>query len=449
MYGTVTSFETLQPLADVTVAVFSREDSAHVVKTTTTDSLGKFLLSGLAIGADGSPFDVRFSHTNFKDVVYKDVLVVPGAPSSLALTPSLSKTQTFRYLPTDFFRPLHYHFQSKILPKRLEAKESLTTDSTKTELTVFATREGLVGYTTANGHVIKNRDKFVALPSRRGLNPNDQQDYFAVKLTKNNLTTIAPVWDIGPWNTTDDYWNPSQIRQRWNDLPVGMPESQQAYQNGYNNGKDQFNRTVLNPAGIDLADGTFWDDLKLTDNSWILVEYLWRLKLSVGDSVQTLTTVNVRNSPGGDLLGSTSNNQMGVIQENFVGASLGSSFYIWWKVKWSDSFIGWVAEPFIRKYSADINLPPNTNDSISLVLTVNPNPFNNILHISYTIPEDGLTTAKLYTIRGQLIETIFSSTAQKGSYHLTYHTNNLASGLYFLVFEHNNRRIIKKMVHLQ
>ena len=27
----------------------------------------------------------------------------------------------------------------------------------------------------------------------------------------------------------------------------------------------------LNPAGIDLADGTFWDGLKLTTNSWVTV----------------------------------------------------------------------------------------------------------------------------------------------------------------------------------
>ncbi|TDC87785.1 hypothetical protein [Actinomadura sp. 7K507] len=41
---------------------------------------------------------------------------------------------------------------------------------------VFATREGLVGGTTANGHVITERDHFVALPSRRGLSPRLQGD---------------------------------------------------------------------------------------------------------------------------------------------------------------------------------------------------------------------------------------------------------------------------------
>jgi hypothetical protein len=85
----------------------------------------------------------------------------------------------------------------------------------------------------------------------------------------------APVWDVGPWNTKDDYWNPSATREMWKDLPQGKPEAQAAYQDGYNGGKDQFGRTVANPAGIDLADGTFWDGLKLTDNAWVTVTYQW------------------------------------------------------------------------------------------------------------------------------------------------------------------------------
>jgi hypothetical protein len=33
---------------------------------------------------------------------------------------------------------------------------------------------------------------------------------------------------------------------------------------------------VLNPAGIDLADGAFWDGLGMTDNDWVDVNLLWR-----------------------------------------------------------------------------------------------------------------------------------------------------------------------------
>jgi hypothetical protein len=141
---------------------------------------------------------------------------------------------------------------------------------------VYATREGLVGGTTANGHVIVSRDHFVALPSRRGLSPKGTGDYTVrVCTTSGSRCEFAPVWDVGPWNTTDDYWNPAGVRQSWTDLPQGLPEAQAAYQNGYNGGRDQFGRIVANPAGIDLADGTFWDGLLLSDNSWVDVAYLW------------------------------------------------------------------------------------------------------------------------------------------------------------------------------
>lgn len=141
---------------------------------------------------------------------------------------------------------------------------------------VFATRIGLVGEVTANGRIIQPRDHFVALPSRRGLAPNNTGDYTArVCTTSGSRCTYAPVWDVGPWNTRDDYWNPSAVRENWKNLPQGRPQAQAAYQDGYNGGRDQFGRVVLNPAGIDLADGTFWDGLLLTTNAWVDVAYLW------------------------------------------------------------------------------------------------------------------------------------------------------------------------------
>jgi hypothetical protein len=142
---------------------------------------------------------------------------------------------------------------------------------------VFATREGLVGRTTANGHVITNRDHFVALPSRRGLNVKAGTRAYQVQVCypRTGRCETAPVWDVGPWNTKDDYWNPSSSRQMWNNLPRGKPEAQAARLEGYNGGRDQFGRTVLNPAGIDLADGTFWDGLGMNNNDWVNVTFLW------------------------------------------------------------------------------------------------------------------------------------------------------------------------------
>jgi hypothetical protein len=150
----------------------------------------------------------------------------------------------------------------------------------------FATREGLVGGTTANGHVITERDVFVALPSRRALSPRGTNDYSVKVCAPNGRCAFAPVWDVGPWNTRDDYWNPSARRQSWRDLPRGVPQAQAARAHGHNGGRDQFGRVVRNPAGIDLADGLFWDALGLRDNAWVAVDYLW-----TGDS--PLATVRV------------------------------------------------------------------------------------------------------------------------------------------------------------
>ncbi|WP_199185730.1 SH3 domain-containing protein, partial [Streptomyces carminius] len=137
---------------------------------------------------------------------------------------------------------------------------------------LFATREGLVGHTTANGHVIQERDHFVALPSRRMLASNGGHEY-RVRLCYKGRCETAPVWDVGPWNTRDDYWNPSAQREMWRDLPQGRPQAQAAYQDGHNGGLDEFGRRVANPAGIDLADGTFWDGLGMTDNDWVDVTF--------------------------------------------------------------------------------------------------------------------------------------------------------------------------------
>jgi hypothetical protein len=141
---------------------------------------------------------------------------------------------------------------------------------------VFATREGLVGGTTANGHVIKSNDRFVALPSRRGLASNGGSEYqVKVCYPKTGKCTTTSVWDVGPWNTKDDYWNPSSVREMWKTLPQGKPEAQAAYQDGFNGGLDQFGRRPANPAGIDIADGAFWTDLGMSNNDWVDVTYLW------------------------------------------------------------------------------------------------------------------------------------------------------------------------------
>jgi hypothetical protein len=139
---------------------------------------------------------------------------------------------------------------------------------------VYATREGLVGRTTANGHVIQSRDRFVALPSRRALAAKDGREK-QVLVTYKGRGAIAPVWDVGPWNIKDNYWDPPELRETGKGLPRGWPAAQAQYFDGYMGGISDKGYQVASPAGIDLADGLFWDDLGMTDSDWVDVTFLW------------------------------------------------------------------------------------------------------------------------------------------------------------------------------
>jgi hypothetical protein len=166
------------------------------------------------------------------------------------------------------------------------------------EAKVFATRIGLVGNRTANGHRVEENDRFAALPSRRGLSPRDTGDYTLVVCSAPTRCAWVPVWDVGPWNTTDDYWSPAGTREEFGDLGRGVPEARAAYSAGYNGGRDGSGRRVANPAGIDLADGTF-RDLGLTDNGDVTVTYLWTGTGPSG-TAKAGDAVTVRSAPSAD-----------------------------------------------------------------------------------------------------------------------------------------------------
>jgi hypothetical protein len=136
---------------------------------------------------------------------------------------------------------------------------------------VFATREGLVGRRTANGHRIRARDRFVALPHWDVLSSKGGNE-FQVRVTYRGRSVVLPVWDVGPWNTHDDYWSP---KRRYDDLPVGQPMAHAAYHQRYNGGRDEFGRRIRHPNGIDIADGAFWDDLGMTRSDVVQVTFLW------------------------------------------------------------------------------------------------------------------------------------------------------------------------------
>lgn len=164
-----------------------------------------------------------------------------------------------------------YQAQAEEMPPSSPPEHSTTISPVAPTYRVFATRQGRVGRRTANGHIIKPRDRFVALPSWSVLSSRGGREY-QVRVTYRGRSVVLPVWDVGPWNTKDDYWSPTR---RYSDLPVGLPMAQAARQHGYNNGRDEFGRRIRQPNGIDIADGAFWDDLGMIGSDWVEVTFLW------------------------------------------------------------------------------------------------------------------------------------------------------------------------------
>jgi hypothetical protein len=198
---------------------------------------------------------------------------------------------------------------------------------------VYATREGLVGGTTANGHVITENDQFVALPSSRALDADGKGDYSVRLCTDAGRCAVVPVWDVGPWNTDDDYWNAAPPRQNWTDVPQGTPEAQVAFQRKYHDGEDGFGRDVKNPAGVDVADGTF-HALGLGDNSYVTVDYLWTgrageapgdVHLGTADSPQAPVVIRSTPANGGTDEGLVGNDAQVDVQCHVAGDAVTGS----------------------------------------------------------------------------------------------------------------------------
>lgn len=142
---------------------------------------------------------------------------------------------------------------------------------------VFCTQYN--AYTTYEVAVPDKYVKFAAQGTQYHSGYPADGDY-RVTLNRGGAPYTVRVYEVGPWNIDDNYWNaandPERPRRLFTDLPKGMPEAQAAYQNGYNGGKDQYGRTVLNPGGCDLSIQVAADiGLNYLQNDWIDVTYLW------------------------------------------------------------------------------------------------------------------------------------------------------------------------------
>ena len=77
-----------------------------------------------------------------------------------------------------------------------------------------------------------------------------------------------------------------------------------------------------------------------------------------------------------------------------------------------------------------------------------PNPFNPSTTISYAVPKQSKVSLKIYSITGELVETLVDEVKNAGSYKLEW-APNLASGVYFYKISAGDFVQTKKMILLK
>ncbi len=101
---------------------------------------------------------------------------------------------------------------------------------------------------------------------------------YSVAIRYEDNLVVALVGEAGPWNVDDNYWSKAsdpQPRRMFVDLPLGVPEAQAAYFNGYNCGVDQFGRLVTSPVAIDISKALAADLDLPPGNNKVTVSFLW------------------------------------------------------------------------------------------------------------------------------------------------------------------------------
>jgi hypothetical protein len=75
-----------------------------------------------------------------------------------------------------------------------------------------------------------------------------------------------------------------------------------------------------------------------------------------------------------------------------------------------------------------------------------PNPFNPSTKISFSIPEQGLVTIKVYNLLGEAVATLLNDQLKSGIYEVDFNASGLSSGIYFYTIKANSYTATRKMI---
>ena len=141
---------------------------------------------------------------------------------------------------------------------------------------VYATR-----YDAGDRKIVALPDKCLKFANGGALRCEGAYEFgqaYSVAISYEGMMVVALVGESGPWNVDDNYWskyNDPQPRRMFADLPLGVPEAQAAYFDGYNGGLDQFGRLVTSPVAIDISRALAGDLELPAGNNKVTVSFLW------------------------------------------------------------------------------------------------------------------------------------------------------------------------------
>lgn len=122
----------------------------------------------------------------------------------------------------------------------------------------------------------------VALP-HRALKFRDRYRRVPIRPVAGGRRVRAPVKEVGPWNTYDNYWKgrtTNEKRGEWRNLPRCVPEAQAAFYDNFHRGRDEDGDIVTNPAGLDLSPAVakrmdVWRRIQRNGKIRVYVRFRW------------------------------------------------------------------------------------------------------------------------------------------------------------------------------
>lgn len=126
----------------------------------------------------------------------------------------------------------------------------------------------------------------------------------------------------------------------------------------------------------------------------------------------------------------------------------------WWvQVRAKDNENDWSIWSNLKKVTIISSKTQSLTYTIPSQFTITkvyPNPFNNTLNISYSLPQSSRVTLKLYSVDGKEIKLIFDDFKQTGTYTYQWNIpNELASGLYWIKLSNQKDHLLRKIIHLK